>query len=181
MDIDLKSHRAHITYHQALNWHEAKIQRHLLARGDDRETMLGLALALLSHRLAFFDSNKTAPVLESAEGLGDYVLWNCADGQGKDNAVAVQILLEIAEQNLDDGMFPDSIQIELLIYFAGSLCRMMAPRGLTYLNCVRLIEKLSGRKFELEDLSSIAPRIYKHRVDNGIFQNRNVFEQLVDD
>jgi len=62
MDIDLKSHRAHITYHQALNWHEAKIQRHLLARGDDRETMLGLALALLSHRLAFFDTNKTAPV-----------------------------------------------------------------------------------------------------------------------
>lgn len=177
MNDDFRTHRAHITYHQALNWHEAKIQRHLLARGDDRETMLGLALALLSHRLPFFDKPSNAPVLECPEALGDYVLENCSEGSGVDNAVAINILFEIAEHYLDVSMLPDAIQIELLLYFAGSLCRSMEPRGLLYMDCVRRIEKLSGRKFLPENLSSIAPRIYKQRVNRGVIRTGKVFEQ----
>jgi hypothetical protein len=158
MDTDLQQHHSHIVYRQALNWHEAKIQKHLLARAD-RLTMLGLALALISHRLPFYLHSQG--VLESPTDLGAYVLANCKEGSDSDRAVAANILLEIGENYLEDGSLDyDSMQIEFLIFMSASLCQQVETRGIQFLECVKKIEKLSGRKFQLDDVTSVAPRCY---------------------
>jgi|AGTN01.2.fsa_nt_gi hypothetical protein len=151
MDSDWKLHPVHLTFRQALNWTEGKIQRHLICRRKDDITDLGLALALLSFRLPFYA--KSTASLEEPTAIADLVLELCKGGNDVDKAVAIEILAVIAAEYLDDhGLYESDARIQLLLATISRICQTFQHKDLRLVHAVKSLGTALGRCVTLDEV-----------------------------
>ncbi|MGD9681340.1 MAG: hypothetical protein AB7W16_09160 [Candidatus Obscuribacterales bacterium] len=172
MDNQLKSHPAHVVYRQALNWTEAKLQRHILARQANRHEQLGLLLALLSFRLPFYA--KCTAALEDPLNIAGMILESLDNaGTDFDRAFAVGILSSIALEYMERDLDVESSRIQLLVRTAATLCSRFEERGLLLAAAIHELEAVLGRPLELEAICKMASKGVEERMhsDSGSEQD----------
>lgn len=151
MDSDWKLHPVHLTFRQALNWTEGKIQRHLICRGKDDQMVLGLALALLSFRLPFYA--KAHAALEDPITIADLVFELSQLGSDEERTVSIEILAVITAEYLDDhGLYESDQRIRLLLSTAARISETFEHKDLRLAHAVKSLGTALGRCITLNEI-----------------------------